>query len=178
MNDDDDTEALAVAYLRSLLHYNPETGALRWKQWKGAKAHKGVAAGYIMTSNGYRYVKIDGILWLAHRLIWAIQTGHFPVKQIDHWNGVPDDNRWDNLREATHQQNMWNRGLTTRNTSGFRGVFKLTGQRVWKASIKIDGKTIYLGIYATPEEASAAFEAAAREVHGDFYREPDQQPLH
>jgi len=86
--------------------------------------------------------------------------------EVDHKNGDPLDNRRQNLRLCTHAQNQHNTGLSCVNTSGFKGVSK-RGKR-WKAQIRINGKQTYLGTYDTPEEAGAAYDAAALKVQGEF----------
>ena len=60
--------------------------------------------------------------FLAHIVCWALMTGAWPEHEIDHINGVRDDNRQTNLRQATRAQNMHNGPRLRTNTSGFAGV--------------------------------------------------------
>lgn len=72
-------------------------------------------------ATGYVLISFDGEQYLAHRLAWFYVTGEMPPMFIDHINGKPDDNRFENLREATPQQNGFNRGMPKNNKSGAKG---------------------------------------------------------
>lgn len=100
-------------------------------------------------------------------------TGAWPANQIDHINLDKRDNRWANLREATGSQNAMNR--CGRAASGFKGVCLIrdprkAGRTPWQASIMKEGKRRRIGQYATVEEAGAAYEQAAHQLHGEFAR--------
>lgn len=86
----------------------------------------------------------------------------------DHHNGNGLDNRRDNLRPATHAENMRNRALQRNNTSGFKGVNWHSRSRKWKAQIRTNGSKRHVGMFGTPEEAARAYDEAAREFHGEF----------
>jgi len=93
----------------------------------------------------------------------------YEPKFIDHVNGDGTDNRPDNLREAdTLVPNQHNRSLSKANTSGFKGVSVRKGSDKFFAFIKMNKRSVYLGRYNTPEEAAAVYEAAARDLHGEF----------
>ena len=104
----------------------------------------------------------------AHRLAWFFVYGEWPQKQIDHINGNKSDNRISNLRLATASQNLSNKGITKSNTSGYKGVSFNRTKKKWMASIKVNKKSINLGYFLTPEEASEAYKAAAIKHHGEF----------
>lgn len=91
-------------------------------------------------------------------------------RQPDHENGVTLDNRRNNLRFATSSQNAMNRRKTSANSSGYKGVHWHKGHQKWCAQIKVNGKSIHLGYFDTPEEAHAAYCEAATRLHGDFAR--------
>jgi hypothetical protein len=99
-------------------------------------------------------------------------TGRDPAGEIDHRDGNPFNNAWDNLRQATHSQNQCNRGVPANNKSGFKGVnqIQLKNSKKWWASIECEGKDYYLGCYTTPEAAASAYCEAAARLHGDFAR--------
>jgi len=114
---------------------------------------------------------VQGSHYLEHRIIWKLVTGNDPVAEIDHANGVGDDNRWSNLREASRTQNAHNLKTPSTNTSGFKGVHWHAGARRWRATIKCEGTTpIHLGYFDDPEMAHAAYCSAADKFHGKFAR--------
>lgn len=109
-----------------------------------------------------KLVKDGGGTLSMHRAIVGAQAG----QDVDHINGNGLDNRRENLRVCSRAQNLANRRSSRRRRSGLKGAYKL-GER-WLASIKSNGKTRHLGVFDTPEEAHAAYCAAARELHGEF----------
>ena len=145
--------------LRQLFDYDPNTGALTWAIDKG-KVKMGQPAGWIAL--GYRCVRIDGVEYRAHRLIWMWVHGRDPVEQIDHINSDRADNRLVNLRECSHADNT-RHGFTGRGA----GIGR-TGSRVspWQAFITFRGKFRNLGRYATKAEARTARAAAERQYWG------------
>lgn len=166
---------ITAEYVRSRIDYDPETGRLTWKpkpvQTHFEKIWNTRFAGKPITSRkdtGHIQFSLDGRFYLAHRIAWLIAYGEFPNSEIDHENGVPDDNRLSNLRTATRSQNGSNRRLHSNNTSGFRGVSLLCGK--WSAYIRIDNRTRWLGSFPSREEAAQAYDNAARQLHGEFAR--------
>jgi len=87
---------------------------------------------------------------------------------VDHINGDALDNRRSNLRPATAQENAFNRGPNSNNTSGFKGVCWVSSRGRWLARIKADGRTRHLGYHATAMSAAVAYDRAARLLHGEF----------
>ena len=90
---------------------------------------------------------------------------------VDHINGIRNDNRIENLRWATDAENQHNRKKQSNNKTGFRSIYFNKERQLFVSRIKINHKQIHLGYYATAEEASAVYEAKAKEVFGEFYRE-------
>ena len=89
-------------------------------------------------------------------------------RQGDHVNHDTLDNRDENLRICTPSENLCNKGITQRNTSGFKGVYWSKQKGKWHARIGLNGKKINLGFFSNPEDAYKAYCAAAKEVHGEF----------
>jgi len=103
-------------------------------------------------------------------MMHAFITG---VKYVDHRNLNGLDNRRTNLRPATPGQNAANKGIYRNNKSGFKGVHRRNDKnytKPWRAVIKRDGRAIRLGMFATPEEAAHAYDAAAMQIFGEFAR--------
>lgn len=146
--------------LRELLHYDPDTGIFTWTRSTSNRAVAGKTAG-CATPSGYVLLRIDDVLYKAHRLAWFYAYAVWPSKGLDHINRIPCDNRLQNLREANQSENMQNAGPQKNNRSGIPGVF-FTGKS-WSAYIAINKKRTYLGFFKTKSEAvSARFAAAAR----------------
>lgn len=153
------TTVISLDRLREIINYDKETGQLKAKVRRGAHCSIGDLLGSI-GSHGYLELRIDSILYLAHRLAWFYMTGMWPTHQIDHINGNRTDNRWVNLREVTHSENSQNR------REKFRGVYKV--QNTWFSQIGVNGRTIYLGSFTTPEQARLAYMEAKGKYH-PFY---------
>jgi hypothetical protein len=149
--------------LRSLLSYNPETGIFTWRVRRGRILAGTVTGG--IGSHGYVEIRVDYRLYLAHRLAWLYMTGEWPKETIDHRDLDRTNNRWRNLREATFGQNNTNR--RARGAQGLKGVTK--NRRAYVAQIQVAGRNRYLGSFATPEAAHAAY-VAASSAHGEFAR--------
>lgn len=140
-----------------------EDGKLIWiyremgrdtKRWNGR--YSGNEAGKV-NSKGYIEVKLHGKMYKVHRIIWEMHNGKIPEgMQIDHINRVRNDNRIENLRLATNQENQRNCNMRRDNSTGYTGVHfhKLTGR--YYAHIGVDGETITRGPFNTPEQAYAA----------------------
>jgi hypothetical protein len=157
--------------LIEVLTYDATTGVFRWKSCLSRRNHIGDQAGTV-ADDGYRVIQIDGWSYKASRLAWFYHYGRWPSPRADHRDLDRDNNRIENLREATDSQNAANVGLLSSNTSGFKGVSRASPNRTkpWKAEIRKDQKRKFLGYFGTAEEASAAYIAAAKVVHGEFSR--------
>ncbi|KRG39126.1 hypothetical protein ARC78_15015 [Stenotrophomonas pictorum JCM 9942] len=149
--------------IQKAVSYNPETGDFTWLVTRG-RANKGSVAGKV-DSHGYRSIGLDGKHYRAHRVAWLLQTGAWPEMQIDHRNGDRLDNRWENLREVTPQENQQNCCIPHRNPHGYVGV-RYRGGSVdpWEAIIRINFKQEVIGRYATAKEAGDAY-LAAKAIH-------------
>lgn len=92
------------------------------------------------------------------------------VLQIDHRDGNGLNNQRSNLRSATAGENSRNRGPNKNNASGWKGVSWYKAGRKWRATIYVQGKNRLLGSFDDSVEAAKAYDAAARELHGQFAR--------
>ena len=146
--------------LKEVLQYTPETGEFMWLVTLNNRALAGAVAGCVCKRTRYRKISIDQVLYLAHRLAWLYVHGRFPEAEIDHRNGVRDDNRIDNLRDVTHAVNTQNRTVVL-GASGALGVSVVNGR--FRSKLERNGKQKCLGRFDTIEEASAVY-LAAREA--------------
>lgn len=154
---------LPAKRLRELLDYIPETGEFRWKISRGS-AKCGSLAG---SGNGlgYEVIRVDGKTYLSHRLAWLHTYGCWPADELDHINGVRDDNRIANLREATHAENSQNISIRSTNTSRHTGVVWDKRRRKWQSRIMVNGAACYLGYFTDFDKAVAARVQAKAELH-------------
>ena len=135
-----------IDYLKSLLDYDPETGHFTWKVKRG-RATVGERAGY-QVKNKYRYISIDKVKYLEHRLAYFYMTEcDLSGLMVDHINGVKHDNRFDNLRALSPSDNSAHQ-LRSSN------CYQIASGR-WASRIHLHGKRIHLGMFDTPEEATA-----------------------
>lgn len=107
-----------------------------------------------------------------HRLIMEriLRRALSPSELVDHSNGNGLDNRRSNLRLATRTQNRVNSRRPSNNTSGYKGVYWDAQRNLWTAMIRVDGRLITIGDYATRDEAHDAYKIAVVEHYGDFAR--------
>lgn len=161
---------LTADRLRELLVYDPISGEFRWKPGRrGARKSKDQAGR--VNASGYREICVDYYLYTAQRLAWFYVTGRWPKEHVDHVDMNRDNNAWSNLRECTRAQNQANTTVRKSNRSGFKGVFTRTAAPGrWYATIRENGRRRNLGTFYTPEAASAAYEAALLETHGEYGR--------
>jgi hypothetical protein len=148
--------------VRDLLEYDSESGIFTHKRHMRGIT-RGTVASHLLPQ-GHVTVGILGWRYMAHRLAWLWMTGCWPDAEIDHRNGVRNDNRWCNLRAATTKQNRENRAREQPNTSGFRGVSWTTNRNKWVAQIKHHGRQRNLGRYPDLIDAVAARLRAEREL--------------
>lgn len=159
---------LSLDSLKEFLAYDPETGLFRYiKEMRPNNPLLGKVAGGIQ-SDGYWCIEIDGKPYRAHHIAWFWMTGEWPTFKLDHIDGCRTFNAFANLRPATSSENIANSKLRSDNASGFKGVNR-QGTK-WRAKIAVRGKRISLGMYDTPEEAGAAYMAAAKTHFGEFAR--------
>ncbi len=139
--------------LRAKLFYDPETGVFTWTD-KATPAQRGKVAGQAMPSGYYR-LGFEGLDYYQHHLAWYYVTGIWPFETLDHKDRDKANNRFDNLREATHSQNNHN--------SKVGQVYRRSDK--WAAQLTHNGQLIYLGVYACFGKALKIRNAKKRELH-------------
>lgn len=147
-------------------HHFPNGWSSTWNtRYAGKKAG---------TPCAHKYLKcaIDKSRYAIHRLMWYVHNGPIPNNlEIDHINGNRQDNRLQNLRLATDQQNGMNRGLSIRNKSGHSGVYWNGKREKWTAKIRVSGRLIDLGEYRQIGDAVNARKQAEENYFGNFKRQ-------
>ena len=151
--------------LKEYLEYRD--GHLWWSKPRSNSVKVGQQLGKL-ESSGYRQGKLFSKLYLEHRLIWLYHYGCWPKDQIDHINGVRDDNRIENLRECTAQQNQFNKKSKKGSSSEYKGVSWNKKSRKWLVKYKNKGKQIYLGLYECELEATEVYHKATENLHKEY----------
>jgi hypothetical protein len=150
--------------LKELLDYAPETGIFTWRV-EHPRAKKGVEAGAV-DYYGYVVIRLDTVLYKAHRLAWLYVNGEWPALNIDHINRNKSDNRVDNLRLANQSVNMHNVSARSNSKSGVSGVTWRADRNKWNARIKIGYKNFNLGLFDDKAAAIAARHLAEARLLG------------
>lgn len=115
----------------------------------------------------YFAVGFQGKQYGAHRIIWALHHGRAPAGLIDHINGQPWDNRIDNLREVSYQQNRWNSKNTRANRTGYSNVREADGGG-YQAYVTVNYQMHTSPVFDDAELAGLAAVEMARRLHGEF----------
>lgn len=142
------SNVLTQERLKELLEYKPESGEFVWLVSRGSNKAGG-RAGWQHRVYGYITIQVDGQSYHSHRLVWLYNYGEFPEEQIDHIDGSRNNNKLENLREASHSENMRNSKIRSHNTSGITGVSLVEIKRengkiykYWRATwVNISGKS-------------------------------------
>ncbi len=155
-------DAYAPELLFSLFLYDPVTGRLRHKANR-RRVKAGSCADSTRRADGYRQValRLDGKQYQlkAHRVAWILEHGAIPDGlQVDHINGIRDDNRLCNLRLVTQRENDQNRRKA-------RGYSWNKGCSKWEAYIRVAGVLRHLGLFTTEAAARAAYLKAKARYH-------------
>ncbi|HGQ7330194.1 TPA: HNH endonuclease [Pseudomonas aeruginosa] len=157
--------------MKRIFSYDPETGCLRWKE-NQQKRFIGRVAGFI-THHGYRRVNVGKTKLHAHQIIWLMHHGELPDCEIDHINGMRDDNRLENLRLANQQQNQQNSNVRIDNVLGVKGV-RLRPSGNYQARVKLSDGSRAVKTFRTLTEA-VSWLAMQREIsHGEYANTPEQ----
>jgi hypothetical protein len=155
-------------YLQKYVEYSPLDGALRWKAkpWRSS-----IVVGKVTGSSdrdGYRRTMINKKIYRNARLVWFMHYGKWPENLIDHVNGVRDDDRIENLRDATSQENSQNRRIKKNHATGYKGVSFHKRDKRFQATLEVNKKVKFLGYFDSAKEAHQAYCVASKNVFGEF----------
>lgn len=126
--------------LKEIVSYNPDTGVMT--KLKNGKSD------WCKQKHGHMLVNVDGTTYKLHRLAWLYMTGNWPVNHIDHIDGDPTNNKWENLRDVTPSQNLRNQHRSKRDDCG---VYRQKNR--WIVVIRQNGKTNFCGSFVNKEDA-------------------------
>lgn len=168
------TDSLTLGRLKEVLFYDPESGEFSWRKSRGTKI-AGSLTGNKRT-DGYSYIKIDTVLYRKSRLAWFYVHGMWPSDHTDHINGNTSDDRIVNLRPATCSQNLGNRKVANKGSSGHKGIHFDTDKNRFLAYISCQTKRYFLGGYISKKTAQGVYLAASRLLFGEFSRDGEIEP--
>lgn len=157
---------LTVEMVTKLLSYNSETGEFRWNERRGGKSMAGSLAGSLKPS-GYLLINIYGNRYRAHHLAWFMTYGEFPA-MLDHVNGDRADNRISNLRIASASQNMMNRRVSDKCSSGIKNVVVDSRTGFYRVEVSIPEGKFESKTIKTLSEAEALAKKVRAALHGEF----------
>ena len=161
----------------AIFEYHPDDGTFYWKVSPKRSTKIGSLAGGL-GSKGYISLMYERKPICAHRMAWLLTYGRWPDGEIDHINGIRDDNRLCNLRDVPRRVNCTNKkchreghsvGVSFRPAKGNRRTAK------WEAHIGIDGIYYFLGSYGAKAEAEAAYQKAQASVLDNPARVPSYE---
>jgi hypothetical protein len=145
--------------------FSYEDGNLFWKQPTGRRISVGQIAG--RDSNGYRMIGLFGKAYMAHRLIFMFHHGYFP-QEVDHIDGNKINNRIENLRAATHSENLKNQKIRHDNTSGIKNVGWARREQRWRVRLTVNGKDKHIGYFKDRDLADLVAIEACDLYHKQF----------
>lgn len=155
--------------LLDIIDYIPTTGEFIRLVTMGVTALRGSNAG-AATKAGYSIIALGKNRYYAHRLAFLYMLGVMPENDVDHIDGNPRNNIWENLRNVTKSQNMYNQKLRIDNISGAKGVIYRKEYDNYGVTITREGKRIWLGSYPTLEEAAEVAISGRNALHEEFAR--------
>ena len=154
-------------YTQEYLHqwFNYVDGNLYYKKSK-SKIKIGQKAGWL-SSSGYYRIKIDGIDYSLHRVIFKYHYGHIP-EVVDHIDGNKSNNKIENLRPATQSWNVICTNKRSNNTSGHKNISWHSQSKKWWVRVYVNGKRKSFGLYKNIEDAVKMAKQARINNHGGF----------
>jgi hypothetical protein len=136
--------------------------------WKIARPHVkiGQKAGRL-NDRGYWIITIGNRIYRAHRIIFLYHYGYLPT-EIDHIDNDRLNNKIENLRPATRSQNLTNKGLSNKNTSGAKNVSWDKSRNKWEVQMYVNKKKTFVGRFDDLEVAKTMAIAFRKQHHGEF----------
>jgi hypothetical protein len=159
---------LTAQRLREVVVYDELTGEFRWRGYRSGLSTYAKPVGWVNPDKGRRIVRIDGHTYRASRLAWLYVFGVWPSHEVDHIDGNKLNDAIANLRDVPRLLNEHNKKKANRRKRGgsMRGA-TVYGDR-WQAIIRAEGTVHRLGVFASEQQAHAAYMAAKRRLHAGF----------
>jgi len=159
---------LNIQKLKTIIKYNETTGEFWWLEPKRGRKLD-VPAGSV-NHKGYRTISIDGKNYLAHRLAYFYMMGEWPSEYIDHIDGDPHNNKWENLRPVSAQQNAWNKKRKYNSYTGIKGVKKNEWNDTWEVQIWLNDTNHQEGPFYSYQAACKRYDELALKQRGEYHR--------
>ena len=166
-------DLLTADEARKLFRYEESTGKLYWRKRKLAVSHydkqfntryAGKQAGYTNKRTGYTIVVVSPKTYRGDKLVWLMKTGKWPEGNLVHKNKVRHDDRFENLKVGSN------------NRAGVQGITWHKQAKKWIATAKIEGETVYLGLFESLDDAIRA-QRKARKGAEKAKRKAEQDAL-
>jgi len=154
--------------LLEVMDYDPITGIFIWKKCRKPQLN-GKPVGY-SCRKGYLLTEVANQKYFLHKLAWYYVTGSYPTGIIDHIDTDKTNNKINNLREATINQNVWNMSISRRNTSGVKGISYDPQRKKWRATLMVDRKEVLHKRFDLLSDAEDAIREAREKFHGEYAR--------
>ena len=152
---------LTQARLHELFEYREDGSLVRRTTGKNAACKLG--------KHRYLRVVVDNKAVALHRVIYLYHHGVLP-NVIDHADNDRTNNRIENLRAASQQQNCLNRSRHSNSKSPFKNVYWNKAANKWSVQVNIHGKRQYLGVFEDIELADLVALEARNKFHGTYAR--------
>lgn len=153
--------------LKEALSYNKEDGKFRWNISKvGRKFGKEVGC---KLNSGAIQIMLDYKKYLAHKLAFLYVEGYIP-DEVDHKDGNPSNNCWENIRACTKSQNLRNRKIMPTSKTGVKNVHYRKDRNSYVVSLYLNNKRTFISSHKSIEDANAAATLARNKYHGEFAR--------
>lgn len=167
---------LTREHLLEIFTYDRNAGKVFWKKPTGNRVKPGRAAGNKCRFHGNEYiqVRVQRTNFLMHRLIWFLEYGEFPKGQIDHIDGNGLNNKIENLRDVTVQEQAKNLSRRMTNSSGITGVTWNKNLRAWVAQISVNNQAIYIGHFKDDSFEQAVKARKDAEIKFGFHKNHDR----
>jgi hypothetical protein len=158
-------ENLAISHDYVLSAFDYQDGNLIRKI--GRAGEVGQIAGCLHKGKGYIHVKIKAKSFKAHRLVFLYHHGYLP-EIVDHIDGNKRNNKIENLRAATKEENCRNQKIRSTNKSGYKGVKWIEHCKKWQVEVCKNYKQLRFGMYEDLELAGLVAVEATELIHGRF----------